>query len=381
MLLRPGRVALTRGLARLAFANLGHRCARTFAAIAGVAGPVCLALVAMGLAEGTLRGIAGRLTSVGADVFVQPPGSSVLLGSGSARMPQGDRRRLDALASVESVAPGLLHSVSQLHGRSAALNLWAIDPSSFAAVSGGFDVLQGRGLDHPMEVLVDEALARDFALEPGARIELLGSAFRVAGITRAGMGARLYARLQDLQALAAAEGQVSFFLVRRKPDVTVDAMEGEIRRAMPGFTIPSVAVVSQALREGAIGLRELERALTMVVSVLSAAIVFLTAQAAILERTRQIGVLRALGLGRADTLRLVLVESLTLCLGGALAGTVLASLVAAIVPQVFPSLAVRLEPATGAALVGFVCLGGLLGALAPAVRAARLDPAVALDTP
>ncbi len=368
-------------LGRLALANLRHRVTRTIAAAAGVALPVCLALTATGLAEGTLGGIALRLTGVGADVFVQPPGSSVLLGSGSARMPLTEARRLEGLSSVERVAPGLLHNVSSLGGRATALNLWAVDPESFAALSGGFELLRGRGLAHPMEVLADETLAQDFGLEPGSGLELHGGAFRVAGITRAGTGPRLYAQLRDLQRLAGAQGEVSFLLVRKKPGTEIDVLEREIRRAMPGFTITPVATVSQALRRGALGLRELESALALVVGALSAAIVFVTTQAAILERTRQIGVLRALGLGRAATLRLVLIESLALCLGGGLAGTALASLVARVVPRLLPSLAVRFDPATGAILLGCVVLGGTLGALVPALRAAHLDPVAAIDAP
>lgn len=375
--MRPKRAFV---LAHLALANLRQRVGRTLAAVAGVAAPACLALTAMGLAEGTLAGIADRLTAVGADVFVQPPGSSVLLGSGSARLSLAAARRLQQLPSVDGVAPGLLHSVSSLRGRAVALNLWAVDPESFAAVSGGFDVLEGgRGLADPMSVLADETLARELEWGPGSRLELLGRPFRVAGVVRAGTGARLYARLDDVQRLVGAQGEASFFLVRKKPGAEADVLVSQIEQAMPGVTITPIAAVAQSLRGSAVGLSEFEGALWLLVSLLSAGIVFVTTQAAVLERTRQIGVLRALGLGQLATLRLVLIESLALCLAGGLLGMALAGGLADVLPRIFPSLVIRLEPAIAMAVMGWIALGGVLGALAPGLRAARLDPVVALD--
>lgn len=365
----------------LALANALHHRTRTLLSVVIVALQAALTLLIVGLAEGTLHDIAERLRSTGADVLLQPPGASLLVGSGSARMPQEAAALVRSVPGVRAVAPGLLWSVSRLGGRPRAINLWAVDYPSFAEVSGGLAMLEGRAPIEAGDLVMDTTLSRATGVKMGDVVPLLGRSFHVAGISRPGAGARLYARLADLQEALEAPGQVSFFLIRKDTRAETDEVVAALGEAFPRHTITPMSVVSQALRASAIGLVELTRALTALAAVLCFLTVLLVTQAAVLERTRQIGILRALGLTQAGVLRVVLLESLGVCLAGILGGTGLASAGAGAIPRFFPTLAVRLALEWGAPLLAVVLAGGFLGALVPALRAARMDPVRALDVP
>jgi putative ABC transport system permease protein len=99
----------------------------------------------------------------------------------------------------------------------------------------------------------------------------------------------------------------------------------------------------------------------------------------IIERTREIGILRAIGASQAKVIGLVISESFLICLAGVVLGVVLAVAGRWLLPQVFPTLTVQLtrEWAVIAAALGLS--GGLLGSLYPALKAARMDPVQALN--
>jgi putative ABC transport system permease protein len=99
----------------------------------------------------------------------------------------------------------------------------------------------------------------------------------------------------------------------------------------------------------------------------------------IIERTREIGILRAVGATQAKVVQFVVAESCLICVAGVIVGILLAVLARYYVPFVFPSLVVRLsrEWTLIAASLGLV--GGLLGSIYPALKAARMDPIQALN--
>src|SRR5688572_33299636 len=74
-------------MANYAAANVMHRKTRTAVSVLAVAVEVAMVMLIVGMANGTLGEIAQRLQNVGADVLVQPPDASLILGTTSAVMP------------------------------------------------------------------------------------------------------------------------------------------------------------------------------------------------------------------------------------------------------------------------------------------------------
>ena len=99
----------------------------------------------------------------------------------------------------------------------------------------------------------------------------------------------------------------------------------------------------------------------------------------IIERTREIGILRAIGASQAKVVQLVINESTLICLAGVVTGILFAFTGRWLLPHVFPTLTVQLtrEWALIASALGLG--GGLLGSFYPAIKAARMDPIQALN--
>ena len=111
--------------------------------------------------------------------------------------------------------------------------------------------------------------------------------------------------------------------------------------------------------------------------IISTLVIMLTMYTTVIERTRQIGILKSLGASRAFIAAEIEKEALVISLAGVVLGFLITLSAAAILRRV-TSLQIEFEllPFLGSGLVGV--LSGVFGALYPAIRAARLDPVNAL---
>jgi putative ABC transport system permease protein len=355
-------------MANLAAANVMHRKTRTAVSVLAVAMEVAMVMTLVGMATGTLGEIADRLQNVGADVLFQPPDASLILGATSAVMPMQYIDIMKTVDGVVEVTPVLNWLVAQIKGESRAVNLWAVDYPSFARISGGFDMVDGRPLAEPNDLVMDTILADATGMKVGDVLPMINRNFKLVGIARAGAGGRLYARIQDVQEAIGTPGKASFFLVKGRSATEAENLARALQDRFKGHKITPVAQVSKVMQQNATGLKQFKEALTGMAVVISFLVVLLAMSTTIIERTREIGILRAMGASQTKVVQLVIAESFLICLGGRW-----------FMPRVFPTLTVQLtrEWALIASALGLA--GGLLGSLYPAWKAARLDPVQALN--
>jgi len=366
-------------MANLAAANVMHRKTRTAVSVFAVAMEVAMVMLLVGMANGTLGEIADRLQNVGADVLFQPPDASLILGATSAVMPVKFGDLMKQVPGVTDVAPVLNWHVSQIKGVSRAVNLWAIDYPSFQRISGGLDILDGAGLEERDTLVMDNVLANATGVRVGDVLPMLNREFRVAGICRAGAGGRLYARIDDIQTAIGTPDKASFFLVKGTSSLEADKLTERLQERFKGYKITPMAQVSRMMQQNAVGLEQFKEALTGIAVLISFLVVLLAMYTTIIERTREIGILRAIGAGQATIVRLVVAESALICLAGVVVGILLAFGGAWYLPRVFPTLSVTLSREWALIASGLGLAGGLLGSIYPATRAARMDPIQALN--
>jgi putative ABC transport system permease protein len=356
--------------------NLGHRPLRTLISVMAVAVEVALVVLIVGLTSGMLEETAKRIQGIGADVMVQPPNASFLLAMSGAPMPIKIGEKLAELKYVKATAPALL----QFNSSGGVETVWGIDPQSFRAVSGGFVFLQGHDMEGPEDLLVDDLAASAKHLKVGDTFKLLNHDWHVAGIVEHGKGARLFVPLATLQDLVAARDKASVFWLKcTRPEHTEDVMD-EVRHLLPGYTVRPVSVLLSLMTSTNIpGLQTFIDAMIALAVAIGLLVIFLTMYTTVLERTRDIGVLKSLGASRVFIVRALLTESAGLCVLGVAAGVGLSYFSRAVFHMEFPTLPVQITLEWILRAGAIALTGALLGASYPAWIASRKDPVEALS--
>jgi putative ABC transport system permease protein len=366
-------------MANLPLANIFNRKTRTSVGILAVALGVATVLVMVGLATGSLDETAQRLQNVGADILFQAPDASAFLAVSAGVLPQKLEPLLRETPGVGEVTGVLVNNITRLKDRNKFVMMFGIDPGTYNRIGTGLEIVRGRGLEKSGDLLVDTVLAEADQIEVGDKLQIMNREFEVVGIPRAGAGVRIYMGLEDMQTATAQPGDVSFFFIKVKEGEDVPRVTAELEKRFEGYKVTALEFLSEAMKENALGLKEFIRALSAFAALISCLVILLAMYTTIIERTREIGILKALGAGRGYILKVVMAESFLICLMGVGAGFLLSVLGRAALLHFFPTLTVDLIPRWFllSAIMGIG--GGLVGALYPAYRAAKLDPVEALN--
>jgi putative ABC transport system permease protein len=355
--------------------NLLHRPMRTLISVLAVGVEVALVVLIVGLTSGLLTEAAKRIEGIGADIMLQPPAASIFLGFSGSPMPIKIGDRLQEMKYVAAVAPVLL----QFSSTGGVDVIYGIDQESFHEVSGGFVFLQGHDMEGPDDLLVDDWAAKAKHIQVDQTYNLLNHDWHVVGIVEHGKGARLFVPLQTLQDLVGARDKASIFLIKcTRPEHTEAVME-EMRHALPGYTLrPLKEFLSLMTSTNIPGLATFIDAMIALAVAIGLLVIFLTMYTTVVERTRDIGVLKSLGADKGFIVRALLTESAALCLLGVLAGIGISYGARAAFLAGFPTLSILITPGWLARAAAIALLGALVGTSYPAWLASRKDAVEAL---
>jgi putative ABC transport system permease protein len=363
-------------MGQLVLRNLFHRPMRTLIGVLAIGVEIMLVVVIVGLTTGMLQETAKRIEGIGADIMVQAPAAQILIGFSGSPMPIKIADKLAELKYVQAVAPALL----QFNSSGGVDVVYGVDPDSFRAVSGGFVFLAGHDMQGPNDLLVDDWAAKSKHITVGGTYNLFNHDWNVAGIVEHGKGGRLFVPITTLQDLVGARDKASIFLVKcTRPEHTQDVMD-EIAQLLPNHPIrPLKDFMSLMTSANVPGLQTFVNSMIALAVVIGLLVIFLTMYTTVLERTRDIGVLKSLGASKLLIVRALLTETALLCFLGIGAGIGLSYLVRAGFLVLFPTLTVLIT--TGwivrAGLIALI--GAFIGASYPAWLASRKDAVQALS--
>ena len=290
--------------------NLFHRPMRTLIGVMAIAVEVALVVLIVGLTSGMLTETAKRIEGIGADVMLQSPSAQIFLAFSGSPMPIKIADKLRELKYVKSVAPALL----QFNLGGGVDVVYGIDRESFRDVSGGFVFLAGHDMQGPDDLLVDDWAAKAKHLKVGDTYNLLNHDWHVVGIVEHGKGARLFVPITTLQDLVGARDKASIFLVKcTRPEHTDDVIE-EMKATFPGYPVrPLRDFVTLMTSTNIPGLQTFINAMIALAVAIGLLVIFLTMYTTVLERTRDIGVLKSLGASNFMIVRALLSETALLC--------------------------------------------------------------------
>jgi putative ABC transport system permease protein len=362
-------------LLQMFWGNIAARPLRCFLSILAIAIQVVLVLMIVGLTSGVIAEWGKRVEGVGADILVQPPNSSIFFAFSSAVMQESLGDLIEKLPGVDEVAPTLI-----LSDPKSLMIIYCIDYKRFNALSQGFIFRDGRSFrvpDDPDEAIADDIIAQTKHLKVGDTITLLNHQFRISGIVAHGKGARYFIPLKSGQDIVGADNRVSMFFVRSKGDT--EATRAEILKLNPQNRVRSMSEYVTLMSSS--NLPEIKPFIRTMIGlgiVVSFLVVLLNMHTMILERTREIGILKALGFSRFDVVKMLLGETAVLSVVGSLTGIAITLITQGILKETNPGLSILLTPGWVVGAIGLALLGAALGATVPALRAAGFDPVEAL---
>lgn len=353
--------------------NLGRQRTRSLLTLLGISLGITT-VVALGCITAGMKGAAGSLaTSGGADFMVAQEGASDLSFS---RLPES------TVADVAAV-----RGVAEAHG--VVLHITRFRGNGFFFVMGrtaadlGANPLRMRSGRGPRAE--DEgAFGTDAGVRLGETVTIDDRRIRVVGIYEASSQwerAGAVVLLEAAQAMEHSTGTVTIIYVRVVPGADPGAVAKRVDAQVPGAAAIVDAADYAKVDQGFALLDAANLAISFLAVVIGGIGVMNTMIMSIFERTREIGVLRAVGWRRSRVLRMIVTESVLLCIAAGFVGAAMGAGIASLATRL-PSVGDFMAPAFPLRVFvqGFIVavVVGLLGAVYPALRATRLTPMEAL---
>jgi putative ABC transport system permease protein len=357
---------------RLLWSNLGIHPIRSGLSVIAIGLQVFLILLIVGLTSGILTDWRTRAEGVGADLIVQPPNSSIFFSFSSAVIPETILPKIERLRGVDEVAPVVILVDTKTLGV-----IYGIDYSRFSALSKGFTFLAGGPFTQPNDAIADDLAAQSRKLKVGGTVSLMNRTFNIAGIVMHGKGARFFVPMDTAQDIAGAQKRISMVYVRSTGDT--EAVRRELAKLLPNYSIRSMAeymslMTSTNLPE----LKPFIRSFIGLGIVISFLVTLLTMYTMVLERRREIGILKALGSSRIEICGLILAEGLMLVTLGVAFGLIATYATTAVLHHTSPTLQIQITSDWILRSILVAIAGTFAGASYPAFRAAQSDPVDAL---
>jgi len=362
----------------LVFSNFLHRPARTVVSIAGIAIGVLLIVFTVGLANGSMRERAQREANVGAEIFFRPSGSIGLSGSESFVLPLGLAAEIERVEGVQKAVAIGQNTVEVKDSKTGERLVDGVEFGPYADIVN-LIIIEGRSLGQGGdEVIVDTAFQQQKGLKLGDKLTMWERDFTLVGTYEPAAGARVKVPLRTMQDQLGGDEKATAFLVKIKDGFTDAQVAENLHKAFPDNQILLTKDLEELYMSAIPALNIFLNVIIGVAAVISALVVLLTMYTTVTERTRQIGIMKSLGMSNPSIAWLITQEALLISSAGIVSGILLTVILRAVLSFV-TTLEVELSPLVIAIVCVVGLIGGALGGLYPALRAARLDAVESLS--
>ncbi len=362
----------------LVLSNFLHRPARSFVSVMGIAIGVLLIVFTVGMAEGSMRERAVREGNVNAEIFFRAGGSLGLSGNESFRLDLDTVGKVEKLPEIDRVVP-IGQTMVDVSDSKTGTRL--VDGVEFKTYSNlvNIKVVQGRPTkDGADELMVDTAFQQQKNLKIGDTIPMWDRPFVVVGTYEPAAGARVKTSLETMQKQLGGENKATAFLIKVKNGIKPETAAMNIQKAFPNNQLILTKDLEELYMNAIPALGVFLNVIIGVAAIVSALVILLTMYTTVTERTKQIGIMKSLGMSNPEIAWTITKEALLISLFGIVGGILLTVLLRAVLSFV-TVLEVQLSGVV--ILIVFVVglAGGAIGGLYPALRAARMDAVDALS--
>ncbi len=353
---------------KLVLENLKHRMIRTILSSLAIGLGVTMMLTLVGVSNGMLDDQKVRNRGTGADIVILPPGASAI-GMRTAPMPE---KLLDVIAAIPHVTMATGTTLMPIGGIN---SLTGIDYERFNKMAGGFKFREGGPFQKPDDLLIDEFYAAQNKLHVGSVKNLGNRDWHVCGIVESGKLSRTFIAIKVLQDISGNTNKLSMMYVKVDNQANLVAVQDALKQKFNDYPVYTMEEFTSQFSVNSIS--ELKAFIFVIIGLsilFGFLIVFLSMYTAVLERTREIGVLKALGASPGYVLGILLRETALLSAFGTIAGILMSFgtrwLIATFIPA---SMTQEILPEWWAISGAITLCGAMLGVLYPALKAARQD--------
>lgn len=396
----------------LALANILHRKLGSALASLGIALSVCMLITLSGLSRGSLNEVLDRWAGIDAELVVCPSSASLSLADGGAmRIELAERiqqARRDDVAIVQAVAPVYL---ARMEIADRPHNVFGIQAGDWPTFAGQSRLLRGRlpdetgafaswlaerfadagesgeVLDIPAEVLaerrayeiaIDTRLARMLGKDVGEAFYAAGRTWQIVGVYEAGAVSRAVASMASLQHhFNGPINRVTMLFVKLADGVPTGVAAETIRGLTRQAVVPTGEYRATLMQNVGVMYVYVD-AVNIMALVIAFLFIMVTLHTMVLQRMREIAILKSMGASAWRLLGGVLAESLILTAAGTAGGVALSYLAGWAIERARPDLTVTITTGWIATAVLASTVGALLAGLLPAWRAIRVDVAETL---
>jgi putative ABC transport system permease protein len=360
----------------LVLSNLAHRPARTLVSIAGIALGVLLVVFTVGLAHGLLRERGKREANIGAEIMLRPSGTIGLSGAQPFTIPVSHAAEIARMPGVRAAVP-----IGQFLDKSdsgfGSRLVEGIPFDQYAALNN-LTIKEGRALQSGDEVIVDAAWPQENGVAIGSTIQIFERPFKLVGVYAPPGGGRIKIPLSTMQDQVGSEHRCNTILVACDDANQQDQVAALIRQKFPDDQLIPTRELPELYMSSVPALNVFLKVVVAVAATISTLVILLAMYTTVTERTRQIGILKSLGMSKRSIAWVIEQEAILVSVLGVGIG-VLLMLLARFFVMRSTRLVVDVEAKWIIISLVVGLIGGSIGALYPALRAARQDAVDALS--
>ncbi|MEW6509832.1 MAG: ABC transporter permease [Bacteroidota bacterium] len=377
----------------IALRNIGRQKGKTAFLVLGLAIAVSTVVTLHSVSERMNAEVSASLDDFGANILILPKSDDLALSYGGMSVSdvafdvrtlrEKDIpliRTIKNSDNISIVAPKLITAADLWGVRTLVVG---VDFSQEKRLKRWWSV-RGAFPDKPTEALVGSDVSAKFGLTLNRRMRLAGMDFVVSGIlepTGSQDDGLVFIDLRGAQFIFDKPDQISLIEVAaRCYDCPIDELVRQISAALPAAKVTAIKQAIESKMEAMHRFEAFSFGVSGIVLVIGLLVVFANMTASVNQRTREIGIFRAIGYRQRNVITIILTEALVIGTLGGLVGFLVGSAASTLVSPVFglkEAGGLVAGPVLGLS-VALAVLVGLAGSIYPAVKASRLDPDAAL---
>jgi putative ABC transport system permease protein len=360
---------------KLVVGNLVHRPLRSLISCLAIAIEVIMILSIAAIMLGMLNGQRTRTSGIGMDMITHPGTASNLIGMSGAAASVKVAEVLRSLPHVVVAAPVNI----QLTAGKSLENIYGIDFKSYNDLKP-FVFVSGGPFTGPYDVIIDDFQAKK-GFKVGDTMEVLHHNFHISGIVENGKGGRKFIPIDTMDDIGGTPGRASVFYLKTDDLQNQDLVRKEIlgTPGMQEYDVQTLEEFLSTLTPDKLPAFNIGLQIVIGIAVtIGFLVIFQSMYTAVMERTREIGILKSLGASKLYIIALVLRETGLLAFAGIALGVGATYLMRSIFLRTAPTLDFAVTPGWVGTAILIALAGALLGAFYPAIKAARKDPIDAL---